>query len=100
LREGLLALVDDAPLEERLRRAAPVYAATPIGYEELLGRLLEESGESLRSVAAHLVGELGLVHLRPRLESMRGAQTGFFLVQVVDHALSLMARGGRPHLHV
>ena len=100
LREGLLALVDDAPLEERLRRAAPVYPAAPLGYEALLARLLEESGESLRSVAAHLVGELGLVHLRPRLESMRGTSTGFFLVRVVDHALSLMTQGGRRHSHV
>jgi hypothetical protein len=100
LREGVLALVDDAPLEERLRRAAAVYAATPLGYEALLARLLEESGESLRCVAAHLAGELGLLDLRPRLESMRTVETGFFLARVVDHALSLMAQGGRRHLHV
>lgn len=100
LREGVSALVDDAPLQERLRRAAPLYTAAPLGYEALLARMLEESGESLRCVAAHLAGELGLQELRPRLESMRGVETGFFLVRVVDHALSLMAQGGRKQLHV
>jgi len=93
LREGVLALVDDAPPEMRLLRAAPFYVSKPVDYEFLLGRILEESSESLRCVAAYHVGELGLARFRPRLESMRTTQTGFFLTRVVERALSLLAGG-------
>jgi hypothetical protein len=61
--------------------------------------MLEESGESLRCVAAYHAGELGLDALRPRLEAMRNVHTGFFLARVVEHALHLMALGGRTPQH-
>ena len=99
-RRPLLALVDDAPLEERLRRAARLHVRALSATKPSSPRMLEESGESLRCVAAHLVGELGLIDLRPRLEShARCSDTGFFLARVVERALSLLAQAA-PGPHV
>jgi len=96
LREAVLALVDDAPDAERLGRAAPFYSPAPLHYESLLAVILERSSESLRCVAAYHIGELGLTSLRPRLESLRPEETGFFLARVVERALALLATpGGR-----
>lgn len=92
LRGPLLALVDDAPDAERLLRAGPYYQPRPLGYQELLGMILEQPGESLRCIAAYHVGELGLMELRPRLETFRPADTGFFLARVIERTLSLLAR--------
>ena len=99
VREAVLALVDDAPDEERLRRAAPFYTSPPLHYESLLGLLLDQKSESLRCVAAYHVGELGLTSLRPRLESLRPEETGFFLARVVERALALLASGGGKLAH-
>jgi hypothetical protein len=98
LREGVAALVDDGALDERLRRAAPFYVSRPVDYEYLLGRILEDTSESLRCVAAYHVGELGLSGFRLRLESMRSTETGFFLTRVVERALSLLSAGGGGRL--
>jgi hypothetical protein len=87
LRGPVLAVVDDGGDEARLARAGEVYAPGALGYEDVLSLMLERGGESLRCVAAHHVGELGLVALRPRLEELRGAGTSFFLSRVVEHAL-------------
>ena len=96
VREAVLALVDDAPDEERLRRAAPFYTAPRLSYEALLGLIIDQRSESLRCVAVYHVGELGLTSLRPRLESLRPEDTGFFLARVVERALALLASpGGR-----
>jgi hypothetical protein len=96
LREAVLALVDDAPDADRLRRAAPFYTPVPLHYESLLATILDRSSESLRCVAAYHIGELGLTNLRPRLESLRPDETGFFLARVVERALALLAApGGR-----
>ncbi len=102
LREPLLALVDDAPDAERLLRAAPVYEPRPLAYEELLGLILEQPGESLRCIAAYHVGEIGLVSLRPRLESFPLSETGFFLSRVIERTLAILARpgGGEAPAHV
>ena len=99
LREGVLALVDDGPPEARLLRAAPFFVSKPVDYEFLLGRILEDSSESLRCVAAYHVGELGLSRFRPRLESMRAGGTGFFLARVVERALTLLSGGGERLAH-
>jgi hypothetical protein len=37
------------------------------------------------------VGELGLRALRPELEKLKPAETGFFLARVVERALALLA---------
>jgi HEAT repeat protein len=99
LREGVLALVDDGPPEQRLRRAAPFYPPRPLDYEELLGRILAGPSESLRCLAAYHVAELGLTTFRPRLEALRTAQTGFFLTRVVERALALLSPEGGRLLH-
>jgi ATP:ADP antiporter, AAA family len=93
LRGALLALVDDAPDAERLRRGAPLYTPRPLDYESLLALILEQPGESLRCIAAYHVGELGLTALRPRLEKLKPSpETGFFLARVVERALDLLSR--------
>ncbi len=92
MRDPLIALIDDSPDVERLARAVPYYQARPVEYEALLGLILEQPGESLRCIAAYHVGELGLTAFRPRLESFRPAETGFFLARVIEHTLALLAR--------
>ena len=92
MRDPLIALIDDAPDFERLARAVPYYEARPFDYEELLGLILEQPGESLRCIAAYHVGELGLTSFRPRLESFRLAETGFFLSKIIERTLALLAR--------
>jgi HEAT repeat protein len=87
LREAVLALVDEVPAALRLDRAAAFYRAAPLRYEEVLAAILDEPGETLRSVAAHHVGELRLRALRPRLEALRG-EAGFFVTRVVHRALA------------
>jgi hypothetical protein len=91
LRGGVLALVDEAPEGLRLEQGRHYYRAEAIGYEELLGRILEAPGETLRSVAAYHVGELRLTSLRGRLEALGGPGAGFFVSRVVDRALDLLA---------
>jgi hypothetical protein len=94
LRSAVLAVVDDAGDAARLARAGDVYVPAALGYEDVLSFILERGGESLRCVAAHHVGELGLVGLRPRLEELRGSGTSFFLSRVVEHALAAFPEEG------
>jgi ATP/ADP translocase/HEAT repeat protein len=98
LRGALLALVDEGPDAERLRRGAPLYAPRPLDYEALLALILEQPGESLRCIAAYHVGELGLTSFRRQLEELKPAETGFFLARVVERALVLLAGGERGTL--
>ena len=93
LRGPVLAIVDEAPDEARLARAGELYVPAALGYEEVLGLILDRGGESLRCVAAHHVGELGLVSLRPRLERLRGSEASFFLARVVERALAAFPPG-------
>ena len=86
----LLALVDDAPGANPLAGAAPYYSPRPLGYEELLASLLDASAETVRCLAAYHVGELGLLHLRSRLEALRSQPGGFFVGRVVERALKLL----------
>jgi AAA family ATP:ADP antiporter len=94
-RDPVLAVVDDGGDAARLARAGAVYVAEPLGYEDVLALILEAGGESLRCVAAHHVGELRLVALRPRLEELLGRGTSFFLSRVVEHALAAFREEGR-----
>jgi hypothetical protein len=94
LRGAVLAVVDDAGDAARLARAGEVYVPGVLGYEDVLSLILERGGESLRCVAAHHVGELGLVALRPRLEELRGSGASFFLSRVVEHALAAFPEEG------
>jgi AAA family ATP:ADP antiporter len=95
MREAVLALVDDGEPRDRLARAAPYYTAGPLAYEDLLRALLADGSETVRSIAAYHVGEIGLQALRPQLEAMDPGRIGFFNARVVERALVLLA-GPRP----
>ena len=99
LRESVLALVDDAPAELRLDRATAYYHAPALDYESVLVTLLEQPGETLPSLAAHHVGELGLTTLRGRLEAIDLKGTGFFVSRVIERALRLLAEPGAGVAH-
>jgi ATP/ADP translocase len=86
-RGAVLGVVDDAGDEARLAAAGEIYAPAPLEYEDVLSLILERGGESLRCVAAHHVGEVGLVALRPQLERLRGSGR-FFLSRVIEHVLA------------
>jgi AAA family ATP:ADP antiporter len=87
LREAVLSLVDDAPAEARLVRAAHYYRASAMDYEAVLVTLLEAASETLQSLAAYHVGELGLSTLRGRLEGVDRRRAGFFVSRVIERAL-------------
>ena len=92
-RAAVLAVVDEGGDEARLARAGGAYAVRALGYEDVLALILERGGESLRCVAAHHVGEIGLRAFEPRLRSLREAGRGFFLARVVERALAALAPG-------
>ena len=84
-------MVDDVPDAQRLARAASVFRAEPLSYDDLLARLIEEPGETVRCLAVYHVGELGLAALGPRLEAVKAERgAGLFLLRVVDRALALL----------
>jgi ATP/ADP translocase/HEAT repeat protein len=91
LREAVLALVDDAADDVRLAHAGPFYEAAPMDYEAVLVTLLESSSETMQSIAAYHVGELGLTALRGRLETIERRRTGFFVSRVVERTLRQLA---------
>jgi ATP:ADP antiporter, AAA family len=91
LRSALLALVDDTPGVDPVAAAGPYYEARPLGYDELLGLLLDSQGETLRCLAAYHVGELGLTQLGARLQAIREEAGGFFVDRVVERALRLLS---------
>jgi hypothetical protein len=98
LREAVLALVDDAPPDERLAAAGTFIGFLPLGYEQLLAALLDQADETLRSLAAYHAGELGLTGLRERLESFRGHETGLLATRVLERALGMLAPPVAPRL--
>ena len=90
----MLALVNDVPDRLRIAEAQAFYRPQDLGYEELLGQLLEEPGETLRCLAAYHVAELGLTDFRPRLEAAQKKETGLFVSRVLERALRLLAEAG------
>jgi AAA family ATP:ADP antiporter len=96
LRDGVLALVDDEPDAERLARARPYYVPRLLAYEDLLATILEYPSETLRSIVAYHIGELGLVRLRPRLEAFKPHDTGFFVARVIEKSLLLLTPRSGP----
>lgn len=88
VREAVLALVDDAPDEARLARAAAALEMTleVQSYEAQLAAMLEDPSEAVRCMAARQIGELGLSSLAPRLESVC-PPGGSFMSEVIARAL-------------
>lgn len=98
LREAVLALVDDASPDERLAAAGTFIGFLPSGYEQLLATLLDQADETVRSLAAYHVGELGLAGLRGRLEAFRGHETSPLAARVLERALAMLVPAGSPRL--
>jgi hypothetical protein len=102
LREAVLALVDDAPADARLPLAEAYYRPPVLDYDGLLAVLLDQASETVRSIAAYHVGELGLTALRGRLEAFDTRRTGFFFSRVIERALRLLREAdnkGLAHAH-
>jgi HEAT repeat protein len=95
VRDAVLAIVDEAPPLERLAAGAAFYERRGLDYEGLLALMLDRGGESLRSIVAHHVGELGLVALRPRLEALRAHSVSFFLTRVLERTTAELAAEGK-----
>jgi hypothetical protein len=91
LRGPILSIVSEDRDAVRLAGAGELYTPTPLDYGAALGSILDEGGESLRCIAAHHVGELGLVSLRPRLEALAGSRPGFFLSRVLERTLARLS---------
>ena len=94
VREAVLALVNDVPDRLRIEEAQAFYRPQELGYEQLLGKLLEEPGETLRCLAAYHVAELGLTDFLPRLEAAQKKETGLFVTRVLERALRLLSEAG------
>ena len=75
-REAVLALIEDGDDAARLAGAGPYYRPPPLRYVNVLSAMLDQGDESLRCIAAHHVGELGLSELRPSLEEPRAPDSG------------------------
>ncbi len=99
VREAVLALVDDAPAEARLAQAVHYYRASAMDYESVLVTLLEAASETLQSLAAYHVGELGLSTLRGRLEGLDRRRSGFFVSRVIERALRQLADPSQDVAH-
>jgi HEAT repeat protein len=93
LRDAVLALIEEGDEPDRLAGAGPYYQPRPLQYVDVLAAILDGGGESLRCIAAHHVGELGLQELRPRLEALTRGASGLFVRQVVWRALQLLGDG-------
>ena len=91
LRDGVLALVDDVPEGTRLLRGRAYYRPSPLGYEELLALLLDQTSETVRCIAAYHIAELDLKAFRPRLEALDPGRAGFFAARVIESALRLLS---------
>jgi len=98
MKQAVLAIVDRAPAEERGSALAPYYQEQPFDYEGLIGALIDQPGETLRSLAVFHAGELRLVGLRGRIGRLREGAPPLFVAQMVERALRSLDGGeGRTH---
>jgi hypothetical protein len=123
LREGIVAMVDDAPAADRLqtasafhdapmrgrvteidalfdgeaedRRRAP--AALEAAYSEVLAEMLEAQSDVLRSVASYHAGELGIVRLNAKPVAAPDAPRSS-LSELNDRELDVLAQRSRLEL--
>jgi HEAT repeat protein len=98
LRDAVLVLIGDAAASQRLLES-PDAAPRDLGYESLLGLLLEQPGETLRCIAAYHVGELRLGGLRGRIEALRAQETGLFVSRIFERTLRLISQPETGALH-
>ncbi len=95
LKGPVLWVVDDDPVLAGGGGLAPFYVPEPLDYESLVTKLVEQPGETLRSLAVFHVGELGLRALRPRIEELRSQETSLFVGQMFERTLGVLGAGGR-----
>jgi ATP/ADP translocase/HEAT repeat protein len=99
LKAPVLALASEASAPPAVRReaTAPFYRPPNLDYDTLLTTLIEQPGETLRSLAVFHVGELGLRGLRGRIAELRSRETSLFVGQMFERtlrALEASPRGG------
>ena len=92
LKAAVLALVDRRPRPERRQATAGFYDPPPLDYESLVATIVEQPGETLRSLAVFHAGELRLVGLRDRIARLREGQRSLFVGQMVERALAVLDR--------
>jgi AAA family ATP:ADP antiporter len=90
LKAAVLALVDRARRVRPSEATLPFYSPPPIDYVELVGALIEQPEETLRSLAVFHAGELRLRSLRERMERIREGETSLFVGQMLERALPLV----------
>lgn len=88
LRDRLLALVEDAPEEERLARARGHFQEGAVEYETVLGELIEQPSETVRCMVAYQASELGLTSLRGRLGVLTPGEGGLFRAVLLGAVLN------------
>jgi ATP/ADP translocase/HEAT repeat protein len=94
LKAAVLALVDGTSTLADREATAPYYDPPALDYEDVVTRLVEQPGETLRSLAVFHVGELGLSHLRDRIAELRSQETSLFVGQMFDRSLRALATAG------
>lgn len=94
LRGPVLALVDEAPAPERIAQGGRFYRPSPLDYEGLLATLLDAPGDTLRTLAVHHAGELGLVTLRGKIERLGRESPTVFLERAAARAAAELSRSG------
>jgi AAA family ATP:ADP antiporter len=89
LKAPVVALVNPTSIPPAVRReaTAPFYRPERLDYDTLLVRLIEQPGETLRSLAVFHVGELGLRELRDRIVELRSQETSLFVGQMYERTL-------------
>ncbi|HUL77069.1 MAG TPA: HEAT repeat domain-containing protein, partial [Vicinamibacteria bacterium] len=90
LRGPVLALVDRGAEGEQQGAGALYHPAPALDYEVLLATLLEQPGETIRSLAAYHIGELRLVTLRDRIEALGAREAGLPAGRVFERTLRLL----------
>jgi len=87
LKAPVLAIVDRVAPAERAQALAPYYDPPALDYQGLIETLIEQPGETVRSLAVFHAGELNLPGLRERIARLRRGETSLFVSQMLDRAL-------------
>ena len=95
LRDWTLAIIDDVPDTERLARAVPLHVRSFPTYETALREILDQGDDTLRSLVAYHVGELGIVSMRGSVAAIKVGEGGF-VAGVVERARALLDAPNKP----
>lgn len=81
LREAVVGITEELPDAERLAAGDAYYTPEALGYDALLGVLVEQNSPTLASIAAYHAAELGLSDFRSRLEDAAPDGDAFALLR-------------------